>query len=385
MKPLFTCLSVVFAVVVNAFADITVSDVKVFSGYPWKEVVIGYTIKGTSGSIRGLSVRAKDNKANKTYDAVSVSGVDLSEGRHVLRWDAYADNARFTSDNVVFTVEITDAIYCIVDLSGGKNASKYPVYYIGDIPSGKWTDEYKTTRLALRLIPKGSFKMDGTYNVTLSKNYYMGVFEVTQKQYELVTGYNPSYLKGDKRPVDNMGYNDIRGAVNGSEWPQSSNVDSWTFIGLLRQRTGIGFDLPTEAQWEYACRAGTTSDYNNGGSTETDLSKVGRWEGNSIFGAGGYGMNEHTTVGSYLPNAWGLYDMHGNVQEMCLDWQGPMKSGTDPKGATSGEYRIVSGGSFYGSAISCSSSWRLLGMLNLAKWPASDCARFGFRICGLAQ
>ena len=119
--------------------------------------------------------------------------------------------------------------------------------------------------------------------------------------------------------------------------------------------TYVLFDLPTESQWEYACRAGTSTALNNGKNlTGTDIcanmGEVGRYYGNTGDGRGGYG--QHTTVGSYLPNAWGLYDMHGNVAEWCLDWWTSnlgANGRVDPLGGTSGESRVTRGGSWYGS------------------------------------
>ena len=257
-----------------------------------------------------------------------------------------AQGLEFESSNVVFTVAyITLPLYCVIDLSAGANASSYPVSYLSDVPDGGWTDEYKTTKLVLRRIWPGSFLMRGQFNVTLTKSFYCGVFEVTQKQYTLVMGTNPSSYKGDLRPVDSISYDMIRGTTNGAKWPSSSAVDASSFMGKLRSRTGLDFDLPTDAQWEYACRAGTTSNYNNGGNTEDDLKQLGRYSANQSDGKGGY--SEHTTVGSYQPNAWGLYDMHGNVWEWCLDWSWDMSDNLiDPKGASSGTRRRRHGGSW---------------------------------------
>ena len=218
--------------------------------------------------------------------------------------------------------------------------------------------------------------MGGSYQVTLTKPFYCGVFEVTQKQYELVTGSNPSSYsyKGDMRPVESVSWNTIRGNSSSYNWPSSANVDSNSFVGRLQARTGLNFDLPTEAQWEYACRAGTTSKYNNGGDTENDLRELGRYSGNRSNGKGGY-TDAHTKVGSYEPNAWGLYDMHGNVREWCLDWHENLSSGvTDPVGSSSGSYRVRRGGGWSHDASRCTSSYRDYYL------PSNDTDSFGFRL-----
>lgn len=266
-------------------------------------------------------------------------------------------------------------IYCVIDLSPGPNASSYPVTYMSEAPSSWFNvDEYKTTKLALRLIRPGSFKMCGRYYVTLTKPFFCGIFEVTQRQYYLVMGSNQSEHKGDKRPVQNVSYNMIRGLENGAKWPESHAVDATLFLGRLRARTGLDFDLPTEAQWEYACRAGANSLFNNGGSSDNDLKKLGRYSGNTSDGKGGF-PSYHTTVGSYEPNAWGLYDMHGNVFEWCLDWHGGLKSGgVDPFGPSTGRNRAMRGGCYSRVEIDC--------RINCRKFfnPSSDGGEWGFRL-----
>ena len=266
-------------------------------------------------------------------------------------------------------------LYCVIDLSAGPNADKYPVSYLSAEPKGGWTDEYKTIKLVLRRIEPGSFKMLGKYDVTLTKPFYIGVFEMTQQQYELVTGDKPSDSKGDMRPVTKVSYDMVRGKGEGAKWPMSSAVDSDSFMGKLRARTGIdGFDLPTEAQWEYACRAGTTSKFNNGGDSEDDLKLLGRYMRNQSDGKGGY-SEKSTTVGSYLPNAWGLYDMHGNVYAWCLDW-GTNLSGEvkDPVGPATGEKRVRRGGDRASDANGCTSSTRW------ASVPSLVTPVYGFRL-----
>ncbi|MBQ7189426.1 MAG: leucine-rich repeat protein, partial [Kiritimatiellae bacterium] len=283
------------------------------------------------------------------------------------------------SANVTYYARWTPQnLYCVIDLSGGSSATNYPVTYLDAEPSGGFnTDEYKTTKLVLRQIEAGTFIMGNdqtneSHRVTLTRPFYIGVFEVTQRQYELVTGSNPSQYTGNMRPVEKVTYNAIRGSSEGAKWPNSSLVDSGSFMGMIRLRTGLAFDLPTDAQWEYACRAGTTNDYNNGGSTEDDLKLLGRYKGNTSDGNGGYSAN-HTKAGSYQPNAWGLYDMHGNVWEICLDWYGTSPYGTDPKGPSSGSARMSRGGGWTASADRCTSSTQ-------AYLESSD-NRTGFRLC----
>ena len=172
----------------------------------------------------------------------------------------------------------------------------------------------------------------------------------------------PSEFKGDMRPVEKVSYNDIRGSSEGAKWPASSAVDGKSFMGRLRTRTKLDFDLPTEAQWEYACRAGTTSEYNNGGNSENDLKQIGRYRHNRSDGRGG--AANHTVIGAYMPNRWGLYDMHGNVWEWCCDWRGDLSSGVkDPKGSSSGDRRVLRGGSWVYDARLCRSARTAAGAI----------------------
>ncbi len=371
------------ALVVPSVAS-TITGVTAQQRYPWNgKVDISYTVTGDiaaeakqAGGFAWLKVSAVDLDANETYVATQQFGdAVLAAGRHTITWDMEAEGLTFKSTNVVFKVAGEAAKYCVVDLSSGANASYYPVTYMANPPSGGFNvDSYKTTKLVLTYIKAGSFKMGASYNVTLTKPFLCGIFEVTQRQYELVMGLNPSQYKGDTRPVEMVSYNMIRGSSNGSKWPSSSTVDATSFMGKLRARTGLDFDLPTEAQWEYACRAGTTSDYNNGGSAESDLKKLGRYSGNQTDGKGGF--SQHTTVGSYTANAWGLYDMHGNVWDRCLDWYDSSLSNnvTDPKGPSSGTNRLYRGGGYVNDAASCKSSTRA----NNA--PTHTSANSGFRI-----
>ncbi len=264
--------------------------------------------------------------------------------------------------------------YLVIDLSGGPNATSYPIEYFDEVPPGGWNDAYMMTKLVLRRIPKGTFTMgsptdelgrlsyETQHQVTISSDFWIGVFEVTQMQWELVmraTGL------GGREPKGDLSYDMIRGSSAGSSWPSSSAVDPSSFMGKLRARTGLQFDLPTEAQWEYACRAGTTTALNSGENltseeSDSNMAEVGRYLHNRFDGKGVYFNEYSTTAGSYLPNNWGLYDMHGNAWEWCLDWWGELDSAAvvDPVGASSGSFRVLRGGGYEFRASNCRSAFR---------------------------
>lgn len=261
------------------------------------------------------------------------------------------------------------ALYLVIDLSLGSSAAKFPCYELSSIPGGAWTYEYKTTKLVLRRIEAGSFYMgsptkevgrggyETRHKVTLTKPFYIGVFEVTQKQWELVMGTNTASDKGDARPMDHVTYFQARG---------KGQVEQSSFTGRLRSKTGLNsFDIPTEAQWEYACRAGTTTAINNGKNLsatiyDSNMDLVARYLNNYKSKVGGY--KGHTSVGSYAPNAWGLYDMHGNVAEWCVDSFYVNDYGsaavTDPVDLQSRIFRILRGGGYESYAEKCRSASR---------------------------
>jgi len=235
-------------------------------------------------------------------------------------------------------------LYMIVDLT---KTGKKAISYLDDAPKNGWSDEFRTTKIALRKIAPGSFEYRPGKSFKITKPFYIGVFEITQKQYEKVMQKNPSEFKGDMMPVERVGYFDIRGRSKGQNWPKDNEVDNDSYLGKLRKRFGLDFDLPTEVQWEYACRAGTKGDFNVDG---VELAKLGKCKDNYKPG------DHHVKVGSFLPNAWGIYDMHGNVWEFCLDrgkdflgwvWFGwnsePKETDTDPKGPAVGTSRIIRG------------------------------------------
>jgi len=205
--------------------------------------------------------------------------------------------------------------------------------------------------MKLRLIPAGEFMMgspeteserednETQHRVTLTKPFYLGVTEVTQEQYQKVMGTNPSKFKGPQNPVETVSWDDA--------------VEFCRKLSAIpaEKTAGHVYRLPTEAEWEYACRSGTTTSYSFGDS-ESELGAYAWYKDNS-------GKTTHP-VGGKKPNAWGLYDMHGNVWEWCQDWHGdyPSGSATDPTGATSGSYRVRRGGGWNLNAWSCRSAYR---------------------------
>ena len=303
--------------------------------------------------------------------------------------------------------------YLVVDMSGGRSAARWPVSYRDEVPSGGWTDEYKTEKLVLRYIPAGSFIMGGRatdypgavntnlHMVTLTKPFYIGVFECTQRQWELVMGNRPSFFTNETcwatRPVDRVSYLDIRGSVFGREWPKHMMVDDGSFLGVVRAKTGnLLFDLPTDAQWEYACRAGTVTALNSGknltGEMECEnMNEVARYRFNSnndtltqVEKANCTTQYCSAKVGSYMPNEWGIFDLHGNLWEHCLDRALPLAVGSiDPVGGndTTLTKRVIRGGGYNENAWRCRSAFRYADTYGHGYSQTGRGSTVGFRIC----
>ncbi|MFC1453908.1 formylglycine-generating enzyme family protein [Verrucomicrobiota bacterium] len=229
----------------------------------------------------------------------------------------------------------------VVDLKKG-TADK-----VANLPHDLMTnDVYKTTKMVLKRVPAGYFTMgspkselgrdnykevegqktqETQHKVTFSKDFYIAVFECTEKQWVTVMGSYPSAYgdsrnptsKDEKRAVRSVGWGVVRGGTGPNDAP-----DDGSFMGKLRKLTGKAFDLPTEAQWEYACRAGTTKAYNNNtdclvsyDSEDTNLNALAWYVHNTDYES----KKEPEEVGTKQANNWGLCDMHGNVWEWCLD------------------------------------------------------------------
>ncbi len=205
------------------------------------------------------------------------------------------------------------------------------------------------------------YKDEIQHEVTLTQGYYLQTTQVTQGQWQAVMGNNPSRFKncGEDCPVENVSWKRVQ-----------------AFIKKLNKRESrYHYRLPTEAEWEYAARAGTTTPFSFGNTLSTDQAN---YNGNYPYAGSPKGIyREKTTpVASFAPNAWGLYDMHGNVWEWCQDWYGdyPKGSVTDPQGPSSGDRRVLRGGGWVSSAGVCRSANRLRFT------PGDRLDRIGFRL-----
>ena len=255
----------------------------------------------------------------------------------VCLWTAYSRDAQTGAH---------PAPYYVIDLSGGPNAASYPATPLDSIPEDLASKSWKFDKLILKWIEPGSFSMGQAlettpiHEVTLSRGFYMGVFELTQAQWRNVMGSKPFHFPGNPaRPAEMISWEDLRGEQAAHDWPSIEKSDPDSFMGRLNARTDLPFvfDLPTEAQWEYACRAGTETRWSFGNDHEVASDYI--WHSDNADDC-------TREVGTKEPNAWGLYDMHGNVWEWCLDRFGsyPQASQTDPTGAATGWFRVWRGG-----------------------------------------
>ena len=337
-------LLVAVAVGLSAQAlTLAVKDVKIAQRYPWNGLVdIDYTVEcdDPDADVYVYPV-GYDKDYNRTEPIWTLTGEGangqaVKAGTHRMTWNMAKDKGK-NYNRAAYSIKMHAyagaAPYLVVDLAAGSNAEKYPISYMSEMPGETWPEEYKTTKLVLKLIPAGTFRMgdasfsrysyycgwETVHQVTLTQPFYMGVYELSQQQYCLIMGGSSS----SSAAKTELSYDDLRGSTLGAQWPSHQQVDATSVLGRLRSRTGITFDLPTEAQWEYACKAGRSAE--------------ARYTAPS-------------------PNGFGLYGMSAQPAEWCLDWFTDdlgSRAVTDPKGPSSGSYRMVRGG-FYTSYDSSS-------------------------------
>ena len=378
INKLITAGIIMAAVSALALDYVDVIDVKARQRYPWNGLVdIDFELdsKATEPYQMKVTVFDNDGKTNLPVKTVYTEGVSFSQNPTMVKsdtsriiWDASADLPNgFKCTNVLVTCQDERTIdnpkrYMIIDLSAGANAVNFPVTYTNLPPAGGWTEEHMTTKLVLRRVEAQKFYMgspvsdsehqdnESYHIVKITKPYYIGVFELTSKQFSLIYGG-----AGDNTQPVTKTWDVIRGFDSGNSdtvnfsadgkylkitqekkatsycWPNSSSVDSSSFMGKLRAKTGLNFDLPTEAQWECACRAGALTPLYNGSTNSAENSAMVAGEPRPAP-SGGY----YIYVGNSLPNAYGIYDMCGNVGEWCLDVYEAnlgVSESIDPKGA----------------------------------------------------
>ena len=327
----------------------------------------------------------------------------VSPGPRRIVWSARRDwPDRYVTDSSIRAVVTAWATnnppaYMVLDLNAYSQMF-YPS--TNHFPYGLRDAMYRTTKLVMRRIPAAgaTFMMGQSTNnatdvscrncfapqdarnrlVAFSNDFYMAIYETTQRQNEKLRGdgsNNSSYEYAADKPVNAISYVTLRGnAADGIDWPTTgSAVSDASVLRRFRDNTGILFDLPTEAEWEFACRAGTDTAFYNGeefSSSATGCPHLGDlawYKGNRppedmIKKEGSAYHGGLQVVGQKQPNAWGLYDMYGNASEWCKDWAGEYDSAVQPVmapgGPVSGAKRIKRGGNWYEEGVWCSSSAR---------------------------
>lgn len=434
--------------ILTAQADVTVTNVVARQNWPWSaDVYVEYVLGGNDSALPvDMTLTATDNGQTVTIPESAISGkrhalttnglyrlvidpskVDLLKSKGTTSNFKVSLSAASSPDYVkevlykIFdlgTTNVTDVTYGdLVNGTYGAYSTDLPWIQNSWVKTNEnahpivWTGVtndfyYATNAIVMRKIPasNGTFKM-GSATITLTNDYWMSVFECTQSvSTKLLGGKFFSMLftvDGARRSANQTPFYAIRELINSSGycgaapdygWPTNSTpenpcVGPTSFMGVLRTyfNNAYLFDLCTEAQWEYACLAGTAETTWNDGSSignlnlDINLDKLGRygynggnintnandrskvyWNWNDPVCTGVGPTNAIANVGTYLPNAWGLYDMHGNIEELCLDISGnsPTADVTNPIGALSGANRITCGGNWGNGARNCRASSR---------------------------
>jgi formylglycine-generating enzyme required for sulfatase activity len=322
---LITVLMLLASMLVVEAVDPVVSNVKVSHRPGTHKVDIRYDVADADGDALWITVKVSDNGgASYVVPAAGFSGdfhlvIQPGSGKHIV-WDAGVDWGGRYSANMRFRVTASDTHETMVWIAPG-------TFTMGSPSNEKdRSGERPQTK------------------VTISRGFLMSKYEVTQAQYKSVVGTNPSFFKGDNNPVEWVSWH--KAVAYCAKLTESEKATG-------RLPAGYEYRLPTEAEWEYACRAGTTTRFSYG--DDPDYSQLGEYawyENNS--------SNTTHPVGEKKPNGWGLYDMHGNVFEWCQDWFGnyPGGSVTDPQGAATGSDRVLRGGYWDSDAGICRSAYR---------------------------
>ena len=339
----------------------TVTGVSAHQRWPWNSLVdVDFTIGGAdANALFKIEVKAAYAGGDRIVEAKTfVTEPVAKAGTSRVTWDFGRDCPNFKADDLRVAVTATPydnasaSIYMVIDLSGGKDATSYPVGYTTQAPAHtpKAEDVCKTTQLWLKRIhPTGTWYMgakaapaagNDSFSYTLTHDYYIGIFETTQQQWYHLTGSWVGDFSNETwratRPIDTFYPNRLFAVGNkgGWKWPDDKTVLADSALGKFRARTGLATaNLPTEAQWQYAADGGATGydRYLKPDGTVYSVGEIARYSGNAGAAAdyrtGLVDADSGTAcVGTYAPNAYGLYDMLGNVYEDCLDPYAPVAS-----------------------------------------------------------
>lgn len=368
LTPLVVAISAAFLVLApfSAVANPTVTITSVTQNIPWNgKVNIAYKISGERSEgvwqvVFSGTVGGGEPFNLSTFE--STPSVDV--GEHVAVWNAGADGVLFGTNPFVASVKLNrtdivyDGEYMVIDVSGGRDALSYPVTFMEAESTASFNvEEFKHGKIVLKKVKAGTFLMGSPedeegrnitlYNysvggpetehyVKIFKDFYLGVFPVTIDQFSNVVAFAKEPFgvsKGGNLPIERQSYNNLVDA--------DGFFDVFNKKALFNGVSFAGFDFPTESQWEYACRAGTTSAYYFGETGEDYETYCGKWGGQNGYWA--------YAVGTYPANPWGFYDLLGTGFEYCQDHIGAYPAGTmedpavDPVHGNGSDYVIRRG------------------------------------------
>lgn len=341
----------------GAWADPVLSGVDVSADAGTRLITAAYTLSEpgiVTFDVRTNGVSIGDHLLTSVFGDVNKL---VGSGAHSLYWrpDASTLGVDMSSADVVLTAWSTSSPPDYMAL----NLLNWSVRYYTStnaLPGGLDDIAYKTDVLLLRRIPAGgqtftegsptspaeSYRVaaqETPREVTFTSDYYIGVFEFTYAQFARIgwkfkwsdhgaVNYSSRSENGDICPINSISFNYMRGSTNGNQWPDVDSVDGDSVLGYLRSKSGIDFDLPTDAQWEFACRAGTAGPHYNSIGTRVSWDIAGQigW----LYYPEANRRTAPQEVGQKTPNAYGLYDMLGNVWELV---RGRPYAGTKPDAA----------------------------------------------------
>ncbi len=346
-------------------------------------------------SIGGANIKLVTGDCNRLVPA----------GDHEIRWDAHGSWPDQCHGGQAATIRLKawapDVPPPVLDIDLTAKTARY-YSSVEFLPEGGLTNDiYRTTHLVMRKVPAAgaTFTMGSPEDenewrntsevqhlVALTNDYYLAIYETTRKQFALLGctvhatyGEQETPYAGDdpdQAPIGRILYDNLRGSVaDGIDWPATgSNVGG--YLATIRKATGLDLDIPTEAQWEFACRAGTTT------ALYTGKGNTAQWGNSDVSGIAwftGTSGNQVHAVGGKEPNAWGFYDMYGNQREWCRDWYGAYDTSAspavDPLGPASGSERVIRSSYYYDGAKGMRSAFRS------SQAPGTANTTYGFRLC----